>query len=132
MLYYVNIKVPNKFAAAVGADVNKVLTSARDILNAFLETRERFMVILRRQVQSEEKMASFAKICDTMHEEAQKKRIVLRKLERQHINNKSKSVRGSLKRERKLVEIRLFLFLLLYSLCSALYVIFFLVMNLFF
>jgi hypothetical protein len=57
-------------------------------------------------VQSEEKMGSFAKICDTMHEEAQKKRIVLRKLERQHINNKSKSVRGSLKRERKIEEIR--------------------------
>jgi hypothetical protein len=40
--------VPNKFEATVGADVNKVLTSARNILNAFLETRERFMDILRR------------------------------------------------------------------------------------
>lgn len=46
------------------------------------------MEILRRQVLAQEKMQSFTIVCDTMHLEAQKKRIALRKLEKQHASTK--------------------------------------------
>lgn len=83
----INIVV-EKVEALVGADVNKVLQSARALLNNFLLSRERYLEILIRQVLLEEKMVSFRVVCVAVQVDFNLKRKTLSKLELQHKNIK--------------------------------------------
>ena len=71
-----------EYATADDPDINKVITSARSLLQNFMDCRSKFVDVLRRQLTAQEQMDSFQEVVNTMQKALQKKRRELQKLKK--------------------------------------------------
>jgi len=71
-----------EYASVDDPDINKVITSARGLLQNFMDCRSKFVDVLRRQLTAQEQMDSFQEVVNTMQKALQKKRRELQKLKK--------------------------------------------------
>ena len=68
------------YASSADPDINKVIASARYLLDNFMQCREKYLEVLRRQRLAQEKLETFTAVMDAMFQELQSKRVRLSKL----------------------------------------------------
>ena len=98
-----------EYAKSSDPDINKVIVSARGLLQNFMACRERFLEVLRRQRLAQEKMEAFMIVLNSMIAELQRKRQSLGKLvkkQRETKVKKSGPSRNYIERERKIDELK--------------------------
>ena len=98
-----------EYAKSSDPDINKVIVSARGLLQNFMSCRERFLEVLRRQRLAQEKMEAFMIVLNSMSADLQGKRRALGKLAKKQRETKVKKSGPSkayIERERKIDELK--------------------------
>ena len=99
----------NVYVSTEDPDINKIIKSARAMLQNFMDCRVRFVDVLRRQVLTQEKMDSFMTVVDSMVKDLQKKQRELQKLKKKHKESRNKKDgKAYIERERKIDELKTF------------------------